>query len=103
MDKRFRFCYGETHDKCHFADDEKRVWINSPFQLVDLLNDYYNRYCIVEEKLRELGFRILFVYKEYDMDKKKFKLKYSENSNGEDKKDGNYIIVSDNDVDKYLK
>lgn len=101
MDKRFRFVYGETHEDCTFADDFKRTYINSPSTLINFLNDYYNKCNVMEEKLEELGFKVVFKQEVYDMINKKFKKEYSHENNAD--KDGEYMVLTKKQYEDIIK
>lgn len=101
MDKRFRFVYGEMREDCTFSDGEEKGYINSPFQLVDLLNSYWNKCNIMEDKLEDLGFKVLFHYEDYDMVIKSFKNKFAENPKRN--QDGEWLIFTKEEYEKIIK
>lgn len=66
-DKRYRLVYGETHEDVKIADDVDRCYLHG-FQ-VDRLNEYDEKTNVMESKLNELGFEVIFIYVEWDKDK----------------------------------
>lgn len=69
-DKRYRLNYGESHEDITIADDEERVYLHG-YQ-VDRLNEYDEKCKIMESKLKELGYELVFIREDYSMEEKKF-------------------------------
>lgn len=66
-EKRYRLVYGESHEDVKIADDVDRCYLWG-FQ-VDRLNEYDEKTKVMESKLKELGFILIFVREEWDRDK----------------------------------
>ena len=81
MNKRYRLVHGETHSELMIADDEERKYLHG-FQ-VDRLNEYDEKCRIMNEKLEELGFKLVCVQEKYNMETKRVEVTYS--------KDADYI------------
>lgn len=94
MNKRYRLKMGATHDDVQIADDEKREYLHG-YQ-VDLLNEYDAKCKVMESKLEELGFKIVFLKEEYNMDSKKFEDKITTTPGPNDK--GEWIIITEGGV-----
>ena len=97
-DKRYRFIYGETHDTCSVADDIEREYIHSESRLVDKLNELDEKTWVMEEKLNELGYQLIFRMEDYDMTKKSFKPLFKEHPNDVD--NGKWVLLSDKQYEK---
>ena len=67
MNKRYRLNYGESHEDITIADDEDRVYLHG-YQ-VDRLNEYDEKCKVMESKLKELGFELIFIREEWEKDK----------------------------------
>lgn len=92
MDKRYRLVYGETHEDVKIADDVDRCYLHG-FQ-VDRLNEYDEKTNVMESKLNELGFKLIFFYEKWDMDKG-FESFITEDPGPNDKGEWKVISVSD--------
>ena len=90
--KRYRLVYGETHEEVQIADDVDRCYLWG-FQ-VDRLNEYDEKTKVMESKLEELGFKLIFVHEKYDFDKG-FESLITENPNPYDNGEWKVISVSD--------
>lgn len=100
-DKRYRFVYGETHDTCSVADDTKREYIRSESRLVDKLNELDEKTLVMEDKLNELGYQLIFRMDKYDMSKKSFDTVFTYNPKSTDK--GEWIVLTDKQVEHLKK
>ena len=92
MRNRFRYCYGETHDGSMVADDVKRKYIHSGLTLVDMMNEYDIKCNLMEEELEKLGYKLVFIVQEFNMESKKFELSYTVNPSPTD--NGDWKIVN---------
>lgn len=97
-DKRYRFIYGETHDTCSVADDIEREYIRSESRLVDRLNELDEKTWVMEEKLNELGYQLIFRMEDYDMSKKSFDTIFTSHPKATDK--GEWVILTDKQVEQ---
>ena len=97
-DKRYRFIYGETHDTCSVADDIEREYIRSELRLVDKLNELDEKTWVMEEKLNELGYQLIFRMEDYDMSKKSFDTIFTCHPKATDK--GEWVILTDKQVEQ---
>lgn len=95
--KRYRFIYGETHDTCSVADDTTREYICNETRLVDKLNELDEKTQVMEEKLNELGYQLIFRMAEYDMSKKSFDTLFTYHPKATD--NGEWVIMSDKQVE----
>ena len=66
-DKRYRLVYGESHEDVRIADDVDRCYLWG--LQVDRLNEYDEKCEVMEEKLTELGFELVFIRETWDNDK----------------------------------
>ena len=96
--KRYRFIYGETHDTCSVADDIEREYIRSESRLVDRLNELDEKIWVMEEKLNELGYQLIFRMDDYDMSKKSFNTIFKKHPSYSDK--GEWIVMSNEQVEQ---
>lgn len=99
--KRYRFIYGETHDTCSVADDIEREYIHSESRLVDKLNELDEKTLVMEEKLNELGYQLIFRVESYDMSKKSFSTIFKKHPSYSDK--GEWIVISNEEVERVKK
>ena len=97
-DKRYRFIYGETHDTCSVADDLEREYICNELRLVDKLNELDEKTWVMEEKLNELGYQLIFRMEDYDMSKKSFDTIFTYRPKATDK--GEWVILTDKQVEQ---
>ena len=94
-DKRYRLNYGKTHEKITIADDEKRVYLHG-YQ-VDRLNEYDEKTKVMESKLKELGFILIFVREEWDKDNG-FETNITRNPSPNDH--GEWKVISNDEYNK---
>ena len=97
-DKRYRFIYGETHDTCSVADDTTREYIRSESRLVDKLNELDEKTWVMEGKLNELGYQLIFRVEDYDMSKKSFNTIFTCHPKATDK--GEWVVLTDKQVEQ---
>lgn len=95
-DKRYRLVYGESHEDVKIADDIERCYLFG-FQ-VDRLNEYDEKCEVMEAKLKELGFELVFVREEWDKDKG-FESNVIKNPDSQDK--GNWRVLSIEEYNKW--
>ncbi|MBQ2652563.1 MAG: hypothetical protein IJF83_03330 [Methanobrevibacter sp.] len=99
MSKRYRLKMGTTHEDVRIADDEKREYLHG-YQ-VDRLNEYDEKCKIMESKLEELGFKLVFLREEYDMHSKKFENKLTTTPGPND--NGEWIIITLDEFNTHIK
>lgn len=95
MNKRYRLNYGESHENITIADDEDRLYLHG-YQ-VDRLNEYDEKCKVMESKLKELGFELIFIREEWDYDKG-FETSITRNPDPND--NGEWKVIS---IDDYSK
>lgn len=95
-DKRYRLVYGESHEDVRIADDKERCCLWG-FQ-VDRLNEYDEKVNIMEEKLTELGFELVFIRETWEKDKG-FEENITKNPKAED--NGEWKIISTKEYAKF--
>lgn len=95
-DKRYRLNYGKDHENVTIADDEERVYLHG-YQ-VDRLNEYDEKCKVMETKLKELGFELVFIREEWDKDKG-FETSITRNPGSND--NGEWRVISNNDYEKF--
>lgn len=99
MDKRYRLKMGESHEDVRIADDEKREYLHG-YQ-VDLLNEYDEKCKVMESKLEELGFKLVFLRQDYNMTSQKFETKITTDPSNTD--NGEWIIVTVDEFNTHMK
>lgn len=97
-DKRYRLYYGENHEDVMIADDKDRVYLRG--LQVDRLNTYDIQCRVMADKLEELGYRLIFIRNEYNMDSKKFETSFTTEPKVED--DGEWAVVSIDEFNKVI-
>lgn len=90
MKNRYRLNYGESHEDITVADDEERVYLHG-YQ-VDRLNEYDEKCKIMESKLKELGYELVFIREDYSMEEKKFNNHVVKNPGSNDA--GEWAVIS---------
>lgn len=95
-DKRYRLVYGESHEDVRIADDKKRCYLWG-FQ-VDRLNEYDEKCEVMEEKLTELGFELVFIRETWEKDKG-FEENITKNPSPHD--NGEWKVISSKEYNKF--
>ena len=94
-DKRYRLVYGDSHEDVKIADDVDRCYLWG-FQ-VDRLNEYDEKTKVMESKLKELGFELIFIREDYNL-KKGFETSITKNPGPHD--NGEWKVISNDDYNK---
>ena len=95
-DKRYRLVYGESHEDVRIADDVERCYLFG-YQ-VDRLNEYDEKTKVMESKLKDLGFELVFIREEWDKDKG-FESSITRNPSPHD--NGEWKVIPDSDYAKF--
>lgn len=87
---------GATHEDVQIADDVARTYLHG-YQ-VDLLNEYDEKVNVMEPKLKELGYEVVFRYSNIYKDANGIENIVTKTPNPID--DGEWIVIS---VEDYVK
>ena len=88
---------GTSHDDVQIADDVERKYL---FGLpVDLLNEYDEKVNVMESKLEELGYMLIFRYDNDYKESMDFKKILTKNPSPND--NGEWIVISVDDYEKF--
>lgn len=94
-DKRYRLIHGESHEDIKIADDKERCYLWG-FQ-VDRLNEYDEKTNVMESKLKELGYELVFIRETWGHDKG-FETRITKTPNFND--NGEWRVISNEEYEK---